>query len=78
MSQLEELHARLSEKLTEIEAVCAEFKYTVIPTLLLRHEQRPNLSILLSNDNLGIVVLCIAELGNVGEIVEDEREEDRE
>lgn len=75
MSKAQELHTRMSEKLTEIEAICAEFKYPVIPTLLLRHPQGPDLSIVLSNDDLGIVVLCIAELGDIGEVVEDEREE---
>lgn len=31
MSVVEELHARLSEKLAEMEAICAEYKYEVTP-----------------------------------------------
>lgn len=74
MSKAQELHTRMSEKLTEIEAICAKFKYPVTPTLLLRHPQGPDLSIVLSNDDLGLAVLCIAELGNIGEVVEDDGE----
>jgi len=74
MGKVEELHARLSVKMSEIEAICAEYQYDVTPTLLLRHENGPSFSILLSNDSLGHVVLCIAELGDIGEVVEDEEE----
>lgn len=73
MSLIEELHARLSEKLAEMEAICAEYKYEVTPTLLLRHDNGPNVSLLISNDDLNKVVLCIAELGEIGEVVEDEQ-----
>ena len=73
MSEIvQEMHARISEKLADIKAICDEYKYEVIPTLLLRHERGPSFSILLSNDSPSTVVLCIAELGNVGEVVEDE------
>lgn len=72
MSPIQELHARVSEKLADIEAICAEYKYAVTPTLLLRHENGPSFSVLLSNDSPSKVVLCIAELGNVGEVVDDE------
>lgn len=75
MSKIEELHARLSEKLSDIEAICAEYKYEITPTLLLRHNAGPSMSILLSNDSPSLVVLCIAELGNVGEVIEDEEEQ---
>jgi hypothetical protein len=76
MSKVALLHAALSEKLAEIEAICADFKYEVTPTLLLRHEAGPSYSVLLSNDSPSLVVLCIAELGNVGEVVEEEEEPD--
>lgn len=72
MSILEELQARVSEKLADIEAICEEYNYEVVPTLLLRHDFGPNHSVLLSNDDLSTVVLCIAELGDIGEVVEDE------
>lgn len=72
MIAIEKLHERLCEKLSEIEAICAEYEYEVTPTLLLRHAAGPHRSILLSNDSPSLVVLCIAELGNVGEVVEDE------
>ena len=72
MGKVEELHARLSEKLAEMEAIIAEYNYEVTPTLLLRHEAGPSFSMLLSNDDLNKAVLCIAELGGIGEVVEDE------
>jgi hypothetical protein len=72
MSELtQEIHTRISEKLADIEAICAEYKYEVVPTLLLRHAKGPSSSMLLSNDSPSTVVLCIAEIGNVGEVVED-------
>lgn len=75
MSKIEELHQELSAKLGEIEAICAEYNYEVTPTLLLRHAKGPSFSILLSNDSPSLVVLCIAELGNVGEVIEDDGED---
>lgn len=72
MSAIENLHAELCEKMTEIEAICKSYNYEVTPTLLLRHERGPSFSILLSNDSPSLVVLCIAELGNVGEVVEED------
>lgn len=74
MSKVEQLHQELSAKLGEIEAICADYKYDVTPTLLLRHTLGPSRSILLSNDDLNKVVLCIAELGNIGEVVKDDEE----
>lgn len=74
MSIVEQLHARLSEKLADIEDICAEYKYEVIPTLLLRHRAGPTNSMLIGNDDLNKVVLCIAELGGIGEVIEDEPE----
>lgn len=76
MSGILSLHEELSVKLTEIEAICAEFKYEVVPSLLLRHPAGPSKSVLLSNDDLAKVILCIAELGGVGEVVEDEEKEE--
>lgn len=72
MSQVKQLGAELSSKLAEMEAVCKEHGYEVTPTLLLRHDNGPSFSMLLGNDDLNKVVLCIAELGNVGEVVEEE------
>ncbi len=74
MSNVESLQAELSEKLNEMEEICAEYGYEVTPTLLLRHNAGPRKSMLVSNDDLNKVVLCIAELGNIGEVVEDESE----
>ncbi len=74
MSNLESLQAELSAKLGEMEAICADYGYEVTPTLLLRHSAGPRKSMLVSNDDLNKVVLCIAELGNIGEVVEDESE----
>ena len=74
MSQVEQLHQELSAKLGEIEAICADYKYEVSPTLLLRHSAGPSKSLLVSNDDLNKVVLCIAELGNIGEVVKDDEE----
>lgn len=73
MEKVEQLHAALSVKIAEIEAICAEFKYEVTPTLLLRHLQGPSFSVLISNDDLNYVVLCIAELGNIGEVIEEDQ-----
>lgn len=72
MSSLKSLGAQLSEKLAEMEVICETFGYEVIPTLLLRHERGPSFSLVLGNDDLNKVVLCIAELGGIGEVVEDE------
>lgn len=58
----------------EMEAICKEHGYEVTPTLLLRHNNGPTFSMLLSNDDLNKVVLCIAELGNIGEVVKDDEE----
>ena len=76
MSNIAEvIHARVSEHLAEIEAICAEYNYEVTPTLLLRHAGGPELSMLISNDSLSTVVLCIAELGDIGEVIEEDEEE---
>lgn len=75
MSIVEELHARLSEKLADMEAICAEYKYEVVPTLLLRHVRGPSHSMLIGNDDLNKAVLCIAELGGIGEVIEDDAPE---
>lgn len=72
MSAIKSLGAQLSEKLAEMEFICAAFGYEVTPTLLLRHERGPSFSLVLGNDDLNKVVLCIAELGGIGEVVEDE------
>lgn len=72
MSKVESLQASLSVKLAEMEALCAEYGYEVTPTLLLRHDRGPSFSMLIGNDDLNKVVLCIAELGGIGEVVEDE------
>lgn len=68
----EEIHARVSEHLDEIVAICAEYNYEITPTLLLRHNRGPSFSMLLSNDSPSVVVLCIAELGDVGEVIEED------
>ncbi len=75
MSQVKQLGAELSSKIAEMEAICKEHGYEVTPTLLLRHEKGPDFSMLVSNDDLNKVVLCIAEKGNIGEVVKDEEEE---
>ena len=75
MSDVKSLQAELSEKLKEMEKICAEYGYEVTPTLLLRHKQGPSKSMLISNDDLNTVILCIAEIGNIGEVVEDENAE---
>lgn len=72
MTALKSLGAQLSEKLAEMEVICAEYGYEVTPTLLLRHDRGPSFSLVLGNDDLNKVVLCIAELGGIGEVVEDE------
>lgn len=66
---------RLAQKLAEMEAICAEFRYEVTPTLLLRHDRGPSHSIVIGNDDLSKVILCIAELGGIGEVVEDDQPE---
>jgi len=62
MSQVKQLGAELSSKLAEMEAICKEHGYEVTPTLLLRHNNGPTFSMLLSNDDLNKVVLCIEPL----------------
>lgn len=74
MSQVKQLSAELSSKLAEMEAICKEYGYKVTPTLLLRHDEGPSFSMLLGNDDLNKVVLCIAELGGIGEVVKDDEE----
>lgn len=76
MGKVEELHARLSEKLAEMEEIVSEYGYEVTPTLLLRHDRGPSVSMLISNDDLNKVVLCIAELGGIGEVVQDNNDKD--
>lgn len=71
MSKSEELYRQLSEKLAEMELIFAKFDYEVMPTLLLRHEAGPASSILISNDDPSKVVLCIAEIADIGEVVEE-------
>ena len=73
MGKVEQLHAELSGKLSEIEVICLEYKYEVTPTLLLRHAQGPSVSMLIGNDDLNKVVLCISELGDIGEVVEEDQ-----
>ena len=74
MSQVKQLGTELSSKIAEMEAICKEHGYEVTPTLLLRHNNGPTFSMLLSNDDLNKVVLCIAELGGIGEVVNDDPE----
>jgi hypothetical protein len=66
MSNLQSFQAMLTLKLNEIDAICHDWGYNASPTLLLRHPDGVAKSILLSNDSLGKVVLCIAELGDTG------------
>lgn len=66
MSGLESLQAELTLKLSEIDSICESFGYDATPTLLLRHSKGASSSILMGNDSLGKVVLCIAELGDIG------------
>jgi hypothetical protein len=66
MSNLDSLQAELTLKMSEIDAICANYGYDVTPTLLLRHDKGASLSFLISNDSLSKVVLCIAELGEIG------------
>jgi len=75
MSQVKQLSAELSGKLAEIDSLCASYGYEVSRTLLLRHSAGPSKSLLVSNDDLNKVILCIAELGGIGEVVEDEEKE---
>ncbi len=75
MSDVVSLKNALSAKIAEMEAICAEYGYQVTPTLLLRHNEGPEYSMLISNDDLNTVILCIAEIGNIGEVVEDEKTE---
>lgn len=75
MSGLELLQAELTLKLGEIDAICAGYGYDVTPTLLLRHQKGASSSILMGNDSLDKVVLCIAELGNVGKTSDQSPEE---
>jgi hypothetical protein len=63
---LEEMQSELANKLGEIEAICKSYGYSATPTLVLRHEEGAECSLLLSNDSLGSVVMCIAELGETG------------
>lgn len=72
MNIARQMQTQLSQKLNEIEAIVEEYGYKVTPTLLLRHDQGPDFSILIGNDDLNKVVLCIAEMGNIGEVVEEE------
>jgi len=66
MSPLETLQAKLSIVMGQIDDICAEHNYDAKPTLLLRHTSGPSASLVISNDSLGDVSLCIAELGDVG------------
>lgn len=66
MSNLESFQAELTLKLSEIDAMCHDWGYKAVPTLLLRHQDGASKSILMGNDSLGKVVLTIAELGHVG------------
>lgn len=66
MSSLEKFQAELILKLSEIDSICHDWGYKAVPTLLLRHEDGASSSILLGNDSLNDVVVCIAELGEVG------------
>jgi hypothetical protein len=66
MSSLQSFQAMLTLKLNEIDAICHDWGYNASPTLLLRHPDGAAKSILLSNDSLIKVVLCIAELADTG------------
>lgn len=66
MSNLEQMQSDLTLKMSEIYAICENYGYKATPTLLLRHAKGASSSIMLGNDSLGKVVLCIAELGEVG------------
>lgn len=63
---LQDLQSELTLQLDEIVGICRRYGYEATPTLLLRHEDGANKSILMGNDSLGKAVLCIAELGQVG------------
>lgn len=63
---LRNLQAEITMKLGEIEDICRTSGYEVTPTLLLRHEDGADSSLLFGNDSLGKAVLCISELGEIG------------
>jgi hypothetical protein len=66
MSPLETLQAKLSIVMGEIDDICAEHNYDVMPTLILRHTDGPSKSLFMSNDSIGNIVSCITELENDG------------
>lgn len=66
MSGLESLQAELTLKMGEIDDICENYGYDAVPTLLLRHQKGASSSILMGNDSLSKVVLCIGELGDIG------------
>lgn len=66
MDALSELQADLTILIDEIAQTCQRYRYDAVPTILLRHTDGTSKSILVSNDNLGQVVLTIAELGEIG------------
>ena len=63
-SVLQQLQAELAIKMSEIDDICARYEYQITPTLLLRHADGADSSILIGNDSLSEVVLCIGRLAN--------------
>lgn len=63
---LKQLQAELTLKLDEIAVTCEQYGYDALPTLVLRHPKGSSSSLLISNDDLGSVMLCVAELADIG------------
>ena len=66
MKPLLQMQSELTLLMLKAVEICERHGYVITPTLLLRHEDGASKSLLLSNDSLGKVVLCIAELDQTG------------
>jgi hypothetical protein len=63
---LEQLQADLTIIMNDLTRVCERYHFDAIPTILLRHQTGAQSSVLMSNDSAGKIVMCIAELEEIG------------
>ncbi len=62
MSAVSDLHDELSVHMKQIENICRNYSYEVTPTLILRHKDGSDCSIIISNDDLTKVSKTIKDL----------------
>ena len=71
MKDIEVMQRELIVLLQHVKQVCESFSYEVMPTLILRHEEGVDRSMLLSQDDGAKISACVKELVESNSVVTD-------